>query len=98
MAQSRAANLPPSCPLSGVKRTSQFDRAAAANDPNRRIATINYRTAKGSLDHPVGDGEYVLRSFDAERFRRLKVDDELEFGRLHDRPTHRGRLPPCPIA
>src|SRR6202011_2863439 len=37
------------------------------------------------LDHLVGDGEHPWRHLDAERSRRLKVDDELEFGRLQHR-------------
>ena len=32
------------------------------------------------LDHLVGDGEHPRRHLDAERLRRLTVDDELEFG------------------
>ena len=32
------------------------------------------------FDHLIGDGEQPLRHLDAERSRRLKVDDELEFG------------------
>ena len=35
-----------------------------------------------SLDHLVGDGEHSWRHLDAERSGRMKVDDELEFGRL----------------
>ena len=39
MAQSRHADRVGECPLSGVKRTSQIDRIAAANDPTRTSAT-----------------------------------------------------------
>src|ERR1700689_4614591 len=31
---------------------------AAVHDPKRRFATVIYRTAKGSLDHVVGGGDY----------------------------------------
>ena len=37
---------------------------------------------KWLFDHFVGDGEQVWRDVDAERSRRLQVDDELKFGRL----------------
>src|SRR3974390_952155 len=37
------------------------------------------------LDRLVDDRQYPWRHLDAERPRRLKVDNELEFGRLHDR-------------
>jgi hypothetical protein len=42
------------------------------------------------FDHLVGDGEQGRRHLDAERPRRLQVDDELKFGRLYDRKA--GRL------
>src|SRR6516164_256260 len=35
-----------------------------------------------SFDHLVGDGEHAWAHFDAERLRRLKIDDELEPRRL----------------
>src|SRR5260370_35137220 len=38
-----------------------------------------------SLDHLVGAGEKCRRNFEAKQPRSLQVDDELEFGRLHDR-------------
>jgi hypothetical protein len=34
------------------------------------------------FDDLVRDGDYTWRHLDAEHSRRLKVDDELEFGRL----------------
>src|SRR5271166_4552521 len=37
------------------------------------------------LDHLVGDGEHPRGHLDAERARRLQVDDKLEFGRLQHR-------------
>ncbi len=80
MAQSGRAGRRLPRQLSGVKRTRHFDRAAAANDPKRTFATVNYCIAKGLFDHLVGDGEHVLRHFDAKRSRRLQVDDKLEFG------------------
>ena len=55
------------------------------NDPKRTFSTVGFRIAKGSLDHLVGDRENVLRHLDTECARRLKVDDELEFGRLQHR-------------
>ncbi len=58
---------------------------AAVHDPKRRFGTLNYRITKGSFDHVVGDREHVLRHLDAERARRLQIDDELKFGRLQQR-------------
>jgi hypothetical protein len=37
------------------------------------------------FDHLVRDGQQPRRDLDAERSRRLKVDDELEFGQLQRR-------------
>jgi len=52
--------------LSGVKRTPQISAAAAANDPERRFATVNCRGAKGLLDHLVGKGEQRSRYGEAD--------------------------------
>src|SRR5215813_3969074 len=38
-----------------------------------------------SLDHLVGTGEQRRRNFQIKRPSSLKIDNELEFGRLHDR-------------
>src|SRR5262249_38874991 len=38
-----------------------------------------------SLDHLVGDGEHVGWKYKTERLCGFEVDDQLEFGRLHDR-------------
>src|SRR5262245_53727277 len=43
-----------------------------------------------SFNHLVGDGEHAWAHFDAECPRRLKIDDELEPGRLQHREI--GRL------
>jgi hypothetical protein len=37
------------------------------------------------FDHLVGDGEHVRWNGEAQRPRRLEVDDQLEFRRLLDR-------------
>ena len=37
------------------------------------------------LDHLIGEGEQRRRNSEAERPGGLEVDDELEFGGLHDR-------------
>ena len=42
------------------------------------------------LDHVIGECEQCGWHFDAERHRRLQVDNELKLGRLHDRQV--GRL------
>ena len=64
----------------GEDRSRQPMIGAAVHDPKGRFAVVNYRIAKGLLDHVVGDREYVPRNFDTERSRRLQVDDELKFG------------------
>jgi hypothetical protein len=55
-------------------------RGEAVRDPRRHFATVNCRIAKGLFNHLVGDGENRRRHLDADRSRRLQVDDELEFG------------------
>src|SRR4030095_14240435 len=52
------------------------------------------RTFARSFDHLIGDGDHPWRHLDAERSRRLKVDDELEFGRLQHWQVG-GPGPPC---
>src|ERR1700724_1988259 len=48
---------------------------------------------KGSLfDHFIGYGEQLIWHSQAERLRDFEIDDELKFGRLHDRQV--GRLRP----
>ena len=37
-------------------------------DPFRRFAAVNYRTAKGSFDKVIGDGEQFGWHFEAEKF------------------------------
>src|SRR5262249_20145711 len=44
-----------------------------------------------SLDHLVGKQLQCVGHLDAEQSRRLRIDDELEFGRLHDRQVSRLR-------
>jgi hypothetical protein len=53
----------------------------SAFDPKRHFATVNCRIAKGSFNHVVGEGKHVGSHLDAERSRRVQVDDEREFGR-----------------
>jgi hypothetical protein len=38
-----------------------------------------------SFDHLIGAGKQRWRDFEAERFGRLQIDDEIEFGWLFDR-------------
>ena len=64
----------------GVKRTSPQLGEMSACDPQRHFATVNRRIAKRLFNHLVGDGENRRRHLDADRSRRLQVDDELEFG------------------
>jgi hypothetical protein len=45
------------------------------------------------LDHLIGESEQCVWHFDAERPRRLQVDNELKLGRLHDRQVGRGLAP-----
>ena len=48
------------------------------NDPKRHFA----RVAKGLFDHVIGNRAHRRWHLDAECSRSLKIDDELEFGRL----------------
>jgi hypothetical protein len=66
---------------------SQYPAAANLIDAGHRIAARQWMQLwRGDLfNNLVGGGEQPGRHFDAERSRRLKVDDEFEFGRLHDR-------------
>jgi hypothetical protein len=41
------------------------------------------------FDHLVGAREQRRRNFDAQRLRRLQVDDQFEFGRLLNRQISR---------
>jgi hypothetical protein len=49
------------------------------------IATNAPQQIASLFDNLIGDREHPWRHLDAERSRRLKVDDELEFGRLQHR-------------
>src|SRR5207244_10467952 len=42
-----------------------------------------------SFDDPVGADEEHWRNAEAERFGGLQIDDQFEFGRLHDRQVSR---------
>ena len=44
-----------------------------------------------SFDDPVGADEEHWRNAEAERFGGLQIDDQFEFGRLHDRQFRRPR-------
>ena len=53
-----------------------------AIDPKRHFAATNYRIAKGLFYHIIGNRAHRRWHLDAECSRSLKIDDELEFGRL----------------
>jgi hypothetical protein len=63
-----------------LKPTCQ-DNSTHAIDLKRHFATVNCGIAKGSFNHVVGEGKHVGSHLDAERSRRVQVDDEREFGR-----------------
>ena len=44
------------------------------------------------LDHLIGECEQCGWHFDAERPRRLQVDNELKLGRLHETSVARSRI------
>jgi len=71
--------------LSGDKRTLSSHRKLVAIDPQRLIATIDCRTAKGLFDHFVGPTEHRYRDGDAEGLGGLQVDVQLDFSCLLDR-------------
>jgi hypothetical protein len=56
------------------------DNSTDAIDLKRHFATVNCGIAKGSFNHVVGEGKHVESHLDAERWRRVQVDDEREFG------------------
>src|SRR5262249_54192487 len=41
------------------------------------------------FDHLVGEREHCGRNFKVQSFRGLEIDDQLEFGGLHDRKVAR---------
>jgi hypothetical protein len=70
--------------LSAEKRTLRDHRNSVGRDHERYFTTSNCRTAKGSFDRLVGDGEQRRRHLDAQRLGSLEVNDQLELSRLHD--------------
>jgi hypothetical protein len=54
--------------LSREVRTRQLITGAAVHDPNRRFATLDYRTAKGLFDHLVGERLHFIGNGEAEGF------------------------------
>ena len=62
--------------------------------PSRQVRFVPNRKSQALLDHPVRAGEKGRRDFDAERFRRLEINDKQEFGGLENPPwigQHRER-------
>jgi hypothetical protein len=81
MAHSDVRGVATLCMKLRDERTSREHRGSVENDPKRHFATVNCRIAKGSFNRVVGDGKHVGSRLDAERSRRVQVDDEREFGR-----------------
>jgi hypothetical protein len=46
---------------------------------------LMHRSKPSLFDHLIGAGKQRWRDFEAERFGRLQIDDEIEFGWLFDR-------------
>src|SRR5262249_14294798 len=87
-----AAALGPA-PLSMAPQPAQANamKSARANGIIVRLMVIEHRRLGGAaetlLDHVVGSGEQRRRDGEAERFRCLEVDDQLELGRLLHRQS-----------
>jgi hypothetical protein len=64
------------------ERTCAVQLGMSALGRKRTYATQQTSSLFNQL---VGDGDHPWRHLDAERSRRMKVDDKLKFGRLHHR-------------
>src|SRR5262245_44953041 len=64
-----------------VRRNEPSRRAISRREQSKQHA---YATRPSSLDHLSGLCEQARRDSDPDRIRRRQVDDQLEFGRLHD--------------
>jgi hypothetical protein len=76
------APLVSACPNLPQNLTSVRTVALGRKVP--KLAVSNRSRAISLFDHLVGAGEQRRWDFEAESFGRLKIDDQLEFGRgLH---------------
>src|SRR5215831_17615387 len=63
----------------------KFDNFGAGSADSTRLFSMPINRAASSLDHLVGDLLEVGRHVETEHECRLRVDDELELARLHNR-------------
>jgi hypothetical protein len=66
-------------------------RIPYATERGVAISGISHTFDPPLFDHLVGEQLDRVGHFDAERPRRLQIDDELEFGRLHHRQACNAR-------
>jgi hypothetical protein len=76
------------------KLYSRYQNSAGRVGPRNAIApsrsaltsnTIDPKRASRLLDHLVGGGQKRFRDYQAERFSRVQIDEQLDLGRLLDR-------------
>src|SRR5262249_20992174 len=85
---SSSISLGASCPsdcANGPTGSDQWDLVLRAFEDQRHApkSILTLRTV--SFDHLVGEREQPVRNLETKRLRGLEIDDQLEFGRQHDR-------------
>ena len=82
MAQEVDEAYPPVSPDVGVIADVPRSASIGKFRPTASLATANYRIARGSFDHLVGDREPPRRNRQAERLGRFEVNRQYELDGL----------------